>query len=184
MEEFDHFAPQASAEAKAAFGDGGLYVEKLIEHARHIEVQVLGDGQRVVHCFERECSLQRRRQKVWEEAPAATLPEHVRQRICSAAVALAQSVSYRGAGTVEFLYDDETHDFFFMEMNTRIQVEHPVTEMITGIDLVREMIRIAGGERLRFDQEDIQRRGHSIEVRINAEDPRQDFMPFPGVVGR
>ena len=182
IEEFDRLVPQASIEAEKAFGDGGLYIEKVMENARHIEVQVLGDGHRVVHCFERECSLQRRRQKVWEEAPAATLSEDSRRQMCAAAAGLARSVSYRGAGTVEFLYDDKTHDFYFMEMNTRIQVEHPVTEMITGIDLVREMIRIAGGESLRFDQEDIQRRGHSIEVRINAEDPAQDFMPSPGVV--
>ena len=183
MEEFDRFAPQARAEAKAAFGDGGLYVERLIEAARHIEVQVLGDGDRVVHCYERDCSLQRRRQKVWEESPAAGLPEDVRKRLCDAAVALAESVNYRGAGTVEFLYGDRAQDFFFIEMNTRIQVEHPVTELVTGIDLVREMIKIAGGEPLRFSQDDIGIRGHAIEVRINAEDPAQDFMPFLGVAG-
>ncbi len=182
MDEFKHQAPQARAEAAAAFGDGGLYIEKVIERARHIEVQVLGDGNRSVHCFERECSLQRRRQKVWEEAPAVALPDDVRGELCRAAVALAESVNYRGAGTVEFLYDDETRTFNFIEMNTRIQVEHPVTEWITGIDLVREMIRIAGGEPLRLRQEDIAVRGHAIEVRINAEDPARDFMPFPGVV--
>ena len=142
--------PQASAEAKAAFGDGGLYIEKVIEKARHIEVQILGDGKRAIHCFERECSLQRRRQKVWEEAPSAVLPQAVREKLCASAVALAEAVNYRGAGTLEYLYDDETHQFYFIEMNTRIQVEHPVTEMITGIDLVREMIRIAGGETLRY----------------------------------
>jgi acetyl-CoA carboxylase biotin carboxylase subunit len=183
FEEFEHLAPQASIEAEAAFGDGGLYLEKLIERARHIEVQILGDGERVVHCFERECSLQRRRQKVWEEAPAASLPEDARLRLCSAATTLAESVGYRGAGTVEFLYDDDTTDYYFLEMNTRIQVEHPVTEMITGIDLVREMIRIAGGEALRFNQEQIGMNGHAIEVRLNAEDPAHGFMPFPGVVG-
>ena len=171
MEEFDRFAPQARAEAKAAFGDGGLYVERLIEAARHIEVQVLGDGDRVVHCYERDCSLQRRRQKVWEESPAAGLPEDVRKRLCDAAVVLAESVNYRGAGTVEFLYGDRAQDFFFIEMNTRIQVEHPVTELVTGIDLVREMIKIAGGEPLRFSQDDIRIRGHAIEVRINARTP-------------
>ncbi len=183
MDEFEQQAPQASAEAKAAFGDGGLYIEKFIERGRHIEVQILGDGERVVHLFERECSLQRRRQKVWEEAPASLIPTPVREKLCRAAVALAESVSYRGAGTVEYLYDDETHEFYFIEMNTRIQVEHPVTEMITGVDLVREMITIAGGEPMRFEQADIVAEGHAIEVRINAEDPAQDFMPFPGVVG-
>ncbi len=180
--EFERLVPQAAAEARAAFGDGGLYIEKLIEKARHIEVQVLGDGERVVHCFERECSLQRRRQKVWEEAPAARLPANVRDALCASAVSLARQVGYRGAGTLEFLYDDVTRDFYFLEMNTRIQVEHPVTEMITGIDLVQEMIRIAGGEPLRLRQEDIAVRGHAIECRINAEDPAKDFMPFPGLV--
>ena len=150
--------PQASAEAKAAFGDGGLYIEKVIAAARHIEVQVLGDGKRAVHCFERECSLQRRRQKVWEEAPSAALPQDMREKLCASAVALAEAVNYRGAGTLEYLYDDVARNFYFIEMNTRIQVEHPVTEMITGIDLVREMIRIAGGEPLRFKQDDIKLR--------------------------
>jgi acetyl-CoA carboxylase biotin carboxylase subunit len=180
--EFDRLAPQASAEAKAAFGDGGIYIEKLIPRARHIEVQVLGDGERVVHCFERECSLQRRRQKVWEEAPAVLLPDAVRQDLCAAAVTLAQSVRYRGAGTLEFLYNDVSGEFYFLEMNTRIQVEHPVTEFVTGVDLVREMLLIAHGEPLRLRQEDIHLSGHAIECRINAEDPAKDFMPDPGVV--
>ncbi len=180
-EEFERMAPQASVEAKAAFGDGGLYIEKFIEKGRHIEVQILGDGDRVVHIFERECSLQRRRQKVWEEAPAALISLEIRRKLCKAAVALAEAVDYCGAGTVEFLYDDNTHDFYFIEMNTRIQVEHPVTEMIAGVDLVREMIRIAGGEPLRLKQDEIQVKGHAIEVRINAEDPSSDFIPFPGV---
>jgi acetyl-CoA carboxylase, biotin carboxylase subunit len=181
-EEFEHLMPQAQAEALAAFGDGGLYVEKLIEGARHIEVQVLGDGHDVIHCFERECSLQRRRQKVWEEAPSPSLTSAVRDKLCSSAVALAKAVHYRGAGTIEYLYDDRSHEFYFLEMNTRIQVEHPVTEMVTGIDLVREMIRIAGGERLRIRQHDVRVKGHSIEVRINAEDPAKGFMPNPGTV--
>ena len=181
-DEFHHLMPQAQAEALAAFGDGGLYVEKLIEGARHIEVQVLGDGQEVIHCFERECSLQRRRQKVWEEAPSPSLAPAVREKLCASAVALARAVNYRGAGTLEYLYDDRTHEFYFMEMNTRIQVEHPVTEMITGIDLVREMIRIAGGERLRIRQDEVRVSGHSIEVRINAEDPAKNFLPNPGTV--
>ena len=182
MSEFETLMPQASAEAKAAFGDGGLYIEKVIEKARHIEVQILGDGERAIHCFERECSLQRRRQKVWEEAPSAVLPQAVREKLCASAVALAEAVNYRGAGTLEYLYDDETHHFYFIEMNTRIQVEHPVTEMITGIDLVREMIRIAGGGKLAVRQDEVTMRGHAIEVRINAEDPAKNFMPAPGTV--
>ena len=181
-EEFHHLVPQAQAEALAAFGDGGLYVEKLIEGARHIEVQVLGDGRDVIHCFERECSLQRRRQKVWEEAPSPSLTSAIREKLCSSAVALAKAVNYRGAGTLEYLYDDKSHEFYFLEMNTRIQVEHPVTEMVTGIDLVREMIRVAGGEPLRIRQDQVRISGHSIEVRINAEDPAKNFLPSPGTV--
>jgi acetyl-CoA carboxylase biotin carboxylase subunit len=171
----------ASAEAKAAFGDGGLYLEKFIARARHVEVQILGDGVDAIHCFERECSLQRRRQKIWEEAPAITLTPAVREELCASAVALARSVAYRGAGTLEYLYDEVARKFYFIEMNTRIQVEHPVTEMITGIDLVREMLRIAGGAPLQYRQQDIRLRGHAIEVRINAEDAR-NFRPSPGAV--
>ena len=182
MEEFEPQMLQASAEAMAAFGDGGLYFEKVIEKARHIEVQILGDGKNAIHCFERECSLQRRRQKVWEEAPSAMLPQSVRERLCASAVGLAMAVNYSGAGTLEYLYDDKTQEVYFIEMNTRIQVEHPVTEMITGIDLVQEMIRIAGGEPLRFKQADVIMKGHAIEVRINAEDPAKNFMPNPGTV--
>jgi acetyl-CoA carboxylase biotin carboxylase subunit len=183
LAEFERFMPLASAEAKAAFGDGGVYLEKLVERARHIEVQVLGDGREMVHCYERECSLQRRRQKVWEEAPSPALGPAARARLCDSAVTLARSVNYRGAGTLEYLYDEASGDFYFIEMNTRIQVEHPVTEWITGLDLVREMLMIAGGEPLRMRQEDIALRGHAIEVRINAEDPANGFMPFPGKVG-
>jgi acetyl-CoA carboxylase biotin carboxylase subunit len=182
LAEFERLVPQARAEAQAAFGDGSLYIEKLIENARHIEVQVLGDGRKVVHCFERECSLQRRRQKVWEEAPSPSIDDAIRHRMSQAAVALAERISYRGAGTLEFLYDEKSRAFYFLEMNTRIQVEHPVTEFITGIDLVREMIRIAAGEPLRFKQDDIRMRGHAIEVRINAEDPASDFAPHPGTI--
>ena len=182
QKEFNRLMPQASAEAKAAFGDGSLYLEKFIRNARHIEVQVLGDGKNVVHCFERECSLQRRRQKIWEEAPAVRLPEHVRQALCSSAVSLAESVQYRGAGTIEYLYDESSEEFYFLEMNTRIQVEHPVTEFVTGIDLVQEMLRIASGEPLRLSQDSIVLNGHSIECRINAEDPANGFLPMPGVV--
>jgi len=181
-DEFDRLMPQASAEALAAFGDGGLYIEKFVASARHVEVQVLGDGHDVVHFFERECSLQRRRQKVWEEAPAAMLPPDVRARLCQSAVDLAKAVHYRGAGTIEYLYDESSREFYFLEMNTRIQVEHPVTEMITGFDLVREMIRIAMGERLRMRQSDIVMRGHAVECRINAEDPAKGFLPAPGTI--
>ncbi|NVO58529.1 acetyl-CoA carboxylase biotin carboxylase subunit [Rhodobacteraceae bacterium B1Z28] len=176
-------APQAQAEAKAAFGDGGLYLERAIQSPRHIEVQILGDGTDAVHCFERECSMQRRRQKVWEEAGAVCLDEGIRDKLCASAVALAKAANYVGAGTLEYLYDSAANEFFFIEMNTRIQVEHPVTEMITGLDLVQEMIRVSGGEKLRFTQDQIVRDGHAIEVRINAEDPILQFMPFPGQVG-
>lgn len=172
----------AQAEAQAAFGDRSVYLERFIRRARHVEVQVLGDGKDAVHCFERECSLQRRRQKILEEAPSPALSTDTRARLCESAVQLAKSVGYRGAGTLEYLYDDESREFFFIEMNTRIQVEHPITEMITGIDLVREMIRIAGGEPLRFKQSDIVMRGAAIECRINAEDPEKNFMPSPGKV--
>ncbi|MWD26006.1 acetyl-CoA carboxylase biotin carboxylase subunit [Aquicoccus sp. SCR17] len=180
--ELRKLAPQAAQEAEAAFGDGGLYIERAILSPRHIEVQILGDGTDAVHCWERECSLQRRRQKVWEEAGAACLDEAARAELCRSAVALAKAVQYRGAGTLEYLYDQKTKEFFFIEMNTRIQVEHPVTEMITGIDLVAEMIRVAGGEKLSVTQDQIPRNGHAIEVRINAEDPLNNFMPFPGKV--
>ncbi len=182
LAEFEAAFPQAEAEALAAFGDGGLYMEKVIGKARHIEVQVLGDGTDAIHCFERECSLQRRRQKVWEEAPSTALSDRVREELCASAVRLAREVGYAGAGTVEYLYDDEADRFYFIEMNTRIQVEHPVTEMITGVDLVAEMLRIAGGEKLRLKQSDIAVRGHAIEVRLNAEDPVNNFAPFPGTV--
>lgn len=180
--EFDRLVHQAATEAQAAFGDGGLYVEKAIQHARHVEVQILGDGENVIHCFERECSLQRRRQKVWEEAPAVELRPEVRAQLCEAAVRLAKAVRYKGAGTLEFLYDEAAEAFYFIEMNTRIQVEHPVTECVTGVDLIAEMLQIAGGAPLTHRQEDVPLEGHAIEVRINAEDPAKNFMPFPGVV--
>ncbi|MGN6777294.1 acetyl-CoA carboxylase biotin carboxylase subunit [Rhizobium sp.] len=176
--------PLASAEASAAFGDGGLYMEKVITRARHIEVQIFGDGRNFVHCFERECSLQRRRQKVWEEAQAFLLPDEIRQRLCASAVALAAEVGYRGAGTVEYLYNEDSRQFYFIEVNTRIQVEHPVTEMITGIDLVQEMFKVAGGAPLSLSQSDIRTRGHAIECRINAEDSAKGFLPAPGTVTR
>jgi acetyl-CoA carboxylase biotin carboxylase subunit len=182
LAEFEQAFPQAEAEALAAFGDGGLYMEKVITKARHIEVQVLADGADAIHCLERECSLQRRRQKVWEEAPSRALSPRLRDELCSSAVRLARAVNYSGAGTVEYLYDEDADRFYFIEMNTRIQVEHPVTEMITGIDLVAEMLRIAGGEPLRLLQSDITVKGHAIEVRLNAEDPARGFAPFPGTV--
>lgn len=180
----DTMVSTAMAEARAAFGDDRLYMERYVGRARHIEVQVLGDGNDVIHLFERECSLQRKRQKVWEEGPAACLPDDTRKALHSSAVALARRVRYRGAGTLEYLYDDATDEFYFIEMNTRIQVEHPVTELITGIDLVQAQLRIAGDEALWLRQTDLSRAGHAIEVRINAENPAKGFMPSPGTVTR
>lgn len=178
--ELRKLAPQAQTEAAAAFGDGGLYLERAVRAPRHIEVQILGDGTDAVHCYERECSLQRRRQKVWEEAGASCLDNATREQLCASAVALAKSVNYRGAGTLEYLFDEASNEFFFIEMNTRIQVEHPISEMITGVDLVQEMIRVCGGQALSMTQDQITRNGHAIEVRINAEDPFTQFMPWPG----
>ena len=172
--------PLAQGEARAAFGDDAVYLERFIATARHIEVQVLGDGNNVIHCYERECSLQRRRQKILEEAPSPTLSQHTREALCESAVRLAAAVGYCGAGTLEFLYDDESGEFFFIEMNTRIQVEHPVSELVTGVDLVREMLRIAMGEPLRYTQDQIVLKGAAIECRLNAEDPERNFMPQPG----
>ncbi|WP_213768914.1 acetyl-CoA carboxylase biotin carboxylase subunit [Caballeronia sp. dw_19] len=172
----------ATREAQSAFGYGGLYLERFVGMARHVEVQILADGERAIHLFERECSLQRRRQKLVEEAPSPSLDATVRERMCASAVALAESVNYRGVGTVEYLYDPITSEYFFIEMNTRVQVEHPVTEMITGIDIVRESLRLAAGEALRYAQADIVLRGAAIECRINAEDPHKNFMPAPGKV--
>ena len=174
--------PMASGEAGKAFGDPRMYLERFVERARHVEVQVLGDGSDVVHLFERECSLQRRRQKVVEEALSPGISSETRAGMTAAAVDLAKAVGYRSAGTVEFLVDDETGDFFFMEMNTRIQVEHPITEWICGVDLVAEQLRIASGEGLRMAQDDIDPRGSAIEFRLTAEDPGNDFFPSPGPV--
>ena len=179
-EELRTAVPTAQAEAAAAFGHGEVYLERFVEHAHHVEVQVFGDGSRFLHLGERECSLQRRRQKILEEAPSPSISEQVREAMTTAAVRLAAEVSYRGAGTVEFLYDPDHHDFFFIEMNTRIQVEHPITEMVTGRDLVREQLSVAAGNPLSFTQEDVEVRGHSIELRLNAEDPAMQFMPSPG----
>ncbi|WP_226353324.1 ATP-grasp domain-containing protein [Pseudonocardia sp. ICBG601] len=175
---------QASTEAEKAFGDGTMYLERFVERARHVEVQVLGDGRDAVHLFERECSLQRRRQKVVEEAVSPGITEATRDAMTAAAVALCREVGYTSAGTVEFLVDDRTGEFFFIEMNTRIQVEHPTTELVTGIDLVAEQLRVAAGEPLRFTQDAVERRGHAIEFRVCAEDPERDFLPQPGGVGR
>jgi acetyl-CoA carboxylase biotin carboxylase subunit len=170
----------AQREAESAFGDGTVYLERSLDGARHVEVQVLADAHgNVVHAFERDCSVQRRRQKLFEEAPAPDLAEHLREAINSAAVRLAAQVGYLGAGTVELLLAPDG-GFHFIEMNTRIQVEHPVTEAITGIDLVAEQLRIAGGEPLGVSQQDIRRSGAAVELRINAEDPDNNFQPTPG----
>ena len=171
----------AAAEAQAAFGDPTLYVEKFIERARHIEIQVLGDSHgNVVHLGERDCSTQRRHQKLIEEAPSPAIDAELRQELASASVRLAQRVHYVGAGTVEFVLDEDSRRWYFLEMNTRIQVEHPVTEMITGRDLVAEQIRIAAGEPISFTQEQVRLVGHAIECRINAEDATRNFAPGPG----
>ena len=171
----------AQGEADAAFGNPGLYMEKFIDRPRHVEVQILADRHgNVVHLGERDCSIQRRHQKLLEEAPSPALDPELRRRMGDAAVAAARSINYEGAGTVEFLLD-RSGGFYFMEMNTRIQVEHPVTEMVTGIDLIAEQLRIAGGEPISVRQEDIQMNGHAIECRINAEDP-VTFTPSPGLV--
>jgi len=173
----------ATAEAQAAFGDGTLYVERFIPNARHIEVQVLGDRHgEVVHLGERDCTLQRRHQKIVEEGPAVLIPASLVERIRQAAVDLARGVRYENAGTVEFIVDQDRQDFFFLEVNTRIQVEHPVTEALTGVDLVGEQLRIAAGEPLAFRQHEIRLRGHAIECRINAESAAQNFRPSPGVI--
>ncbi|MER3434194.1 MAG: acetyl-CoA carboxylase biotin carboxylase subunit [Leptolyngbya sp. ERB_1_1] len=170
----------AQGEAEAAFGNPGVYVEKFVQNPRHIEFQILADSYgNVVHLGERECSIQRRHQKLLEEAPSSAITPELRSHMGAAAIAAAKSIDYVGAGTVEFLLD-RSGEFYFMEMNTRIQVEHPVTEMITGIDLIAEQIRIAQGEQLRFTQDEIELRGHAIECRINAEDPDHNFRPSPG----
>jgi acetyl-CoA carboxylase biotin carboxylase subunit len=171
----------AQAEAAAAFGDSALYLEKAISRPRHIEIQIFADQQgNVVHLGERECSIQRRHQKVIEECPSPIDEPGLREQMGAAAVQLARAVDYIGAGTLEFLVDDETRKFYFLEMNTRLQVEHPVTELVTGIDLVREQITVAAGAALSFKQEDIRWQGHAIECRVYAEDPDNNFLPAPG----
>jgi len=181
-DQLENLFKAAQGEAEAAFGNPGLYMEKFIDRPRHVEVQVLADRHgNVVHLGERDCSIQRRHQKLLEEAPSPGLDPALRQRMGEAAVAVARSIDYEGAGTVEFLLD-RTGSFFFMEMNTRIQVEHPVTEMVTGIDLIAEQLRIAGGEPISVRQEEIRLWGHAIECRINAEDPRHNFRPSAGKI--
>lgn len=173
----------AKAEAKAAFGDDSMYMEKLVEHARHIEVQILADEHgNVVHLGERDCSMQRRNQKVLEESPSVVIDDETRKKLGEAAIRAVKASNYKNAGTIEFLYSKKDNSFYFMEMNTRVQVEHPVTEMVTDVDIIKEQIRIAAGERLSVEQKDIQINGHSIECRINAEDPENDFRPSPGTI--
>ena len=172
----------AQGEAEAAFGNDGLYMEKFIKKPRHVEIQILADRSgNVVHLGERDCSVQRRHQKLLEESPSPAINTELRKKMGNAAIAAAKSIGYEGAGTVEFLVDDDDN-FYFMEMNTRIQVEHPVTEMVTGVDLIAEQIKIASGAKLEFNQDDIHLNGHAIECRINAEDPSHNFRPSPGKI--
>jgi acetyl-CoA carboxylase biotin carboxylase subunit len=173
---------QARSEAEAAFGNPSVYLEKYIERPRHVEVQVLADHHgNTVHLWDRDCSTQRRHQKLIEESPAPNLPDDVRGAMCGAAVRLARQANYTNAGTVEFIVDENNH-FYFIEVNARIQVEHPVTEMVTGIDLIKSQIAVSAGRRIGLTQQDIQTRGTSIECRINAEDPERDFQPSPGKI--
>ncbi|MFM9056353.1 MAG: acetyl/propionyl/methylcrotonyl-CoA carboxylase subunit alpha, partial [Bacteroidota bacterium] len=182
VSQFDEMLERAVSEARSAFGDGSVFIERYVGSPRHIEIQVLADNHgNVVYLFERECSVQRRHQKVVEEAPSAVLTPEKREAMGLCAVQVARACDYRGAGTVEFLLD-ENLDFYFLEMNTRLQVEHPVTEMITGVDLVREQIRIAEGEPISFGQEDLRINGHAIEVRVYAEDPANNFLPDIGTL--
>jgi acetyl-CoA carboxylase biotin carboxylase subunit len=174
----------AMAEAQAAFGDPRIYVERFITHGRHVEVQVLGDGKRALHLGSRDCSIQRRFQKLVEEAPAPCIPADKHEALLAAAVRLTKHLGYKGAGTVEFLVDAQTFDFYFLEMNARIQVEHPVTEAVTGIDLIEQQLLIADGQKLGLAQSEIKVSGHAIELRINAEDWTKDFRPSPGRITR
>jgi acetyl-CoA carboxylase biotin carboxylase subunit len=184
VDQLDEQIPLAMAEAQGSFGDPRIYLERYIARSRHVEVQVLGDGNRAIHLGTRDCSIQRRFQKLVEEAPAPGIPEQQHQALRRAAVRLAEHLGYSGAGTVEYLVDAETFDFYFLEMNARIQVEHPVTEMVTGVDLVEQQLLIADGQPLALAQEQIAFNGHAIEVRINAEDWMADFRPSPGQVTR
>jgi acetyl-CoA carboxylase biotin carboxylase subunit len=183
LSDLDEKFASASNEALQAFGDGRVYVEKFITQARHVEVQILADTHgHVIHLGERDCSAQRRYQKVVEEAPAVSIPLEVREALHVAAVELCRALDYVGAATVEFVVDAITGEFAFLEVNTRVQVEHPVTELVTGVDIVREQLRIAAGEPLSITQADVHLTGHAIECRVNAEDPRNNFMPAPGRV--
>lgn len=174
---------RASTEAAAAFGDGTLFLERYVTNARHVEVQIVADAHgEVIHLGERDCSCQRRYQKLVEEAPARAVPTHLREAICGAAVALARALNYRSAGTVEFLVDLDRETFCFLEVNTRVQVEHPVTEMVTGVDIVREQLRIAAGKPLSLNQAQVSLRGHAIECRLNAEQAQAGFLPSPGTI--
>ncbi len=173
----------AKSETAKAFGDDNMYIEKLIENARHVEVQILGDNYgNIIHLGERDCSIQRKNQKVLEESPCPVLPRDIREKMYNSAVLAAKTVSYKNAGTVEFLYDEKCQKYYFMEMNTRVQVEHPVTEMVTGIDIVKEQIKIAYGKRISIEQKDVKINGHAIECRINAENPAKNFAPCPGLI--
>jgi acetyl-CoA carboxylase biotin carboxylase subunit len=174
----------AMAEAQASFGDPRLYIERYIAHGRHIEVQIVGDGEDVIHLGARDCSIQRRYQKLLEEAPSANLRETLREDMHRAAVAFAKHLKYRGLGTVEFLVDCDRDTFYFLEMNARIQVEHPVTEAICGLDLVEEQIAVAEGRKLPWRQDELKFFGYAVEWRINAEDWTQDFLPSPGTITR
>lgn len=181
-EDFEEQMQLAVSEALSAFGDGSVFIERYVTSPRHIEIQILGDTHgNIVHLFERECSVQRRHQKVIEEAPSSILTPEIRERMGKCAIDVARSVNYVGAGTVEFILD-ENLEFFFLEMNTRLQVEHPVTEMITGLDLVKEQIKIARGEKLSYKQEDLRINGHAIELRVYAEDPENNFLPDIGTL--
>jgi acetyl-CoA carboxylase biotin carboxylase subunit len=176
---------EASAEARAAFGDERLYMEHFVPNARHIEVQIIGDAfGNIIHLFERDCSLQRRYQKMLEESPSTAVNAELREKICQAAIDIARHIGYENAGTVEFILDQDHGRFYFLEMNTRIQVEHPVTEMVTGVDLVKEQFRISEGRPLSFTQEEITLTGHAVECRINAESPQRGFRPSPGRIVR
>lgn len=182
-EEFPSLMKMAKAEAQAAFGNPDVYIEKFIVKPKHVEIQILADNfGNTVYLGERDCSVQRRNQKLIEEAPCAALDEKTRRKMGESAVKLAKAVNYRGAGTIEFLLDIHGR-FYFMEMNTRVQVEHPITEMVTGVDILKKQIAVASGEKLGLNQKDIRLTGHSIEFRINAEDPDKNFMPSPGKIG-
>lgn len=184
LKEMPGLIQAARREAEAAFGDGNVYLEKLLLNARHIEFQILADDHgNVIHLGERECSLQRRHQKLLEESPSPLLDEELRQRMGQVACAAARSVNYLNAGTIEFLVDKE-HNFYFLEMNTRLQVEHPVTELVTGVDIVKEQIPISQGKKLRYTQDDIKLNGWAIECRINAEDPFNNFLPSTGFLNQ